>query len=95
MPSAIPNSVKGSVGAAAFLQVRASQAAAIATTTDNDSVAINSAHAIIIKKHCIMFLQRAFGINPNGTAVDPALLPDHVEKYKSVKTVDHYKDMVR
>ncbi len=27
-------------------------------------------------------------------AVDQVLLPDHLKKYKSVKTVDQYNDMV-
>jgi hypothetical protein len=42
-----------------------------------------------------MFLQHAFGINPNGMAVDQALLPNCVKKYKSVKSVDQYNNMVR
>jgi hypothetical protein len=42
-----------------------------------------------------MFLQHAFGIKPNGTAVDQALLPNLLKKYKSVKTVDQYNNMVR
>ncbi len=48
VPPAIPNSVKGAVGAAAFLQVCVTQAAAIATATANDAAAVNSAHNIII-----------------------------------------------
>ena len=52
------------------------------------------AHNIIINKHCTFFLQRAFGIKPNGTAVDQALLPNHVKKYKSIKTIDQYNDIV-
>jgi hypothetical protein len=68
----------------------------IATAAANDAAAVKTAHAIIIKKHCTMFLQQAFGINPNGMAiVDQALLPDHVKKYKSIKTVDQYNNMVR
>jgi hypothetical protein len=42
-----------------------------------------------------MFLQHAFGIKPDGTAVDQALLPNRLKKYKSIKTVDQYNDMVR
>jgi hypothetical protein len=42
-----------------------------------------------------MFLQRAFGIKPDGMAVDQALLPDRLKKYKSVNTVDQYNDMVQ
>jgi hypothetical protein len=72
VPPVIPNTVKG---ADAFLQVCATWAAAIATATANDAAVINSAQNIIIKKHHTMFLQRAFGINPNSMAVDQALLP--------------------
>jgi hypothetical protein len=42
-----------------------------------------------------MFVQRAFGINPNGMAVDQALLPDRVKKYKSVKSINQFNDMIR
>jgi hypothetical protein len=41
-----------------------------------------------------MFLQHAFGINPNGTVVDQALLPNCIKKYKSVKSIDQYNNMV-
>ncbi len=71
------------------------QAAAIATAAANDAAATNTAHNIIIKKHCTMFLQHAFGINPNGTAVDQALLPDCGKKYKSVESFNQYSNMVR
>jgi hypothetical protein len=94
VPPAIPNSVEGRVGASAFLRVRATQAAAIAIAAANNAAAVSSAHNIIIDKHCAI-LQHAFGIKPDGTAVDQALLPDPLKKYKSVKTVDQYNDMVR
>jgi hypothetical protein len=94
VPPAIPRSVKGTVGAAAILQVQANQAAAIANAAANNAAAVSSA-SIILKKHCTMFLQRAFGINPDGTAVDQAVLPDCLKKYKSVKTVEQYNNMVR
>ncbi len=94
VPPAVANSIKGVVGAAAFLQVHATQAAAIATTAANDAAAVSSTHNIIIDKHCAMFLQRAFGIKPDCTAVDQVLLPDCLKKYKSVETVDQYNDMV-
>jgi hypothetical protein len=43
-----------------------------------------------------MFLQRAFGINPDGTAItDASMLPGKLEKYKSVRTVEQYKDIIR
>ncbi len=95
VPPAVPSFVEGAVGAATFLQVRATQAAVIATAAANDAAAVSSAHNIIIGKHCTMFLQRAFGIKPNGTAVDQALLPNHLKKYKFVKTVDQYNNMAR
>jgi hypothetical protein len=59
VPPAIPNFIEGVVGAAAFLQAHASQAAAIATAASNDAAAVDTAHAIIIKKHRTMFLQHA------------------------------------
>ncbi len=81
MPPAVPRSVEGAVGAAAVLQVRATQAAAIVSAAANDAAAISSAHGIILDKHCTMFLQRAFGINPDGAALDQAVLPDRLKKY--------------
>ncbi len=89
-----PVSVKGAVGAAAILQVLANQAAEVANAAANDAAAVSSAHSIILEKHCAMFLQRAFGINPDGTAVDQAVVPNHLKKYKSVKTVEQYNNMV-
>jgi hypothetical protein len=94
VPPAIPRSVKGAVGAAAFLQVRATLAAAIANAAANDAVAVSSAHGIILDKHCTMFSQHAFGINPDGTAGDQAVLLNRLKKYKSFKTVNQYNDMV-
>jgi hypothetical protein len=76
VPPAIPRSVEGAVGAAAFLRVHATQAAAIANAAANDAAAVSPAHGIILDKHCTIFLQRAFGINPDGTALDQAVLPD-------------------
>jgi hypothetical protein len=49
----------------------------------------------LFDKHSIMFLQHAFSIKPNGTAVDQVLLPNPLKKYKSIKTVDQYNNMVR
>ncbi len=84
VPPAVPRSVEGTVGATAILQVRANQAAVIASATANDAAAVSSAHTVILEKHRTMFLQRAFGINPDGTAVDQAVLPNRLKKYKSV-----------
>ena len=39
--------------------------------------------------------QRAFGINLDGTVItDVSPLPKKMKKYKSVKTVDQYSDMI-
>ncbi len=94
VPPAVPRFVKGTVSDAAFLQVHAAQAAAITNTAANDAAAVSSAHGIILDKHRTKFLQRAFGINLDGMAVGQAVLPNHLEKYKSVKTVNQYNDMV-
>jgi hypothetical protein len=95
VPPAVRRSVEGVVGAAAILQVQANQAAAIANTAANDAAAISSANSIILKKHRTIFLQRAFGINPDGTAVDQTVFPNHQKKYKSIKTIKQYNNMVR
>ncbi len=84
MPPAVPRSIKGAVGATAILQVQANQAAAIASAAANDAAAVSSAYTVILEKYCTMFLQRAFGINPDGTAVDQAVLPNRLKKYKCV-----------
>jgi hypothetical protein len=94
VPPAVPNSIEGVVGAAVFLRVRATQAAAIATAAANDAAAVSSTNNIIIDKHHTMLVQHVFGIKPNGTAVDQDLLHDHLKKNKFVKTVDQYNDMV-
>jgi hypothetical protein len=42
-----------------------------------------------------MFLQRAFGINPDGMAItDASMLPGKLKKYKSVKTVEQYDEVI-
>ena len=61
-----------------------------------DAQDFSNAHASIVAKHRKMFLQRAFGINPDGTAItDASMLPGKLNKYKSVKTVEQYKEMPR
>jgi hypothetical protein len=91
---AIPRSIEGAIGAATFLQVCATQAAAIANAAANDAAAVSSAHGIILDKHHTMFLQCAFSINPDGAAVNQTVLPDCLKKYKSAKTVNQYNNMV-
>ncbi len=94
---AIPNPVPGPIiegaalGPIAALEKRAAilgecavWAAVVAREVAADAQEINNAHATIVSQHRKMFLQRAFGINPNGTAItDPALLPEKLKKYNS------------
>ncbi len=80
--------------AATFLQ-RVIQAAAVARDAAADAADINNAHATIVSQHRKMFLARAFGINPNGTAItDPSLLPEKLKAYKSVKSVEQYNYII-
>jgi len=54
---------------AVMLSQRADQAAAFAGEAANDALDFSNAHASIIDKHRKMFLERAFGIAPDGTMV--------------------------
>ncbi len=81
---------------AAILSERADQAAAFARDAAADAQDFNNAHASIVAKHRKMFLQRGFGINPDGTAItNGSLLPGKLKKYKSVKTVKQYDEILR
>ena len=61
----------------------------------DDAQDFNNTHASIVAKHCKMFLQRAFGIKPDGTVItDLSSLPEKLKKYKSVKTYDKYNNMI-
>jgi hypothetical protein len=76
---------------AATLSQCAIQAAAVARDAAADAADINNAHATIVAQHREMFLVRAFGINPDGTAItDPSLLLEKLKTYKSVKSVEQY-----
>jgi hypothetical protein len=62
----------------------------------NNAAAVVTAHSMLLEKHCKMFLQRAIGINPNGTPIqDQTLLPEKSKKYKSGKTVVQYQDIIQ
>ncbi len=81
---------------AAILGERADQSAAFAGEAAAEAQDFNNAHASIVAKHRKMFLQRAFGINPDETAItDASILPRKLKKYKSVKTVEQYEDIIR
>ncbi len=80
---------------AATLLQHAIQAAAVARSAAADAADINNAHATIVAQHRKMFLARAFGINPDGTAItDPSLLPEKLKTYKSVKSVKQYNYII-
>jgi hypothetical protein len=81
---------------AAILSERVDQAAAFAREVAANVQDFSNAHVSIVAKHRKMFLQRAFGINPDGTAItDASMLPGKLKKYKSTKTVEQYKDIIR
>jgi hypothetical protein len=96
-PTAIPTSIvarpRGGPIAfledrAAMLSQRADEAAAFARAAVTDALDFSNAHASIIDKHRKMFLQRAFGIAPDGTVIELK------KEFKSVKTYEKYKDMI-
>ena len=74
---------------AVMLSQRADQAAAFAREAANDALDFSNAHASIIDKHRKMFLERAFGIAPDGTMV-----VELKKEFKSVKTYEKYKEMI-
>ncbi len=80
---------------AATISQRAIQAAAVARDAAADAADIDNAHATIVAQHRKMFLARAFGINPGGTAItDPSLLPEKLKAYKSIKSVKQYNYII-
>jgi hypothetical protein len=108
MVLSVPNPIResprdGVVGPIAALKERAAtllqcaiQAAAVARDAAADAADINNAHATIVAQHHKMFLARAFGINPNGTAItDPSLLPEKLKTYKSIKSVEQYNYIIK
>lgn len=84
-------------GPRAVLQQRADEAAAIAEEAAADADALHNAHEVIEAKHRKMFLERAFGINVDGTPIvaSPGSSLVEIKTYKSVKTVQQYEDIVR
>ncbi len=80
----------------ATLSQRAIQAAAVARDAAADAADNKHAHATIVTQHRKMFLARAFGINPDDTAItDPSLLPEKLKAYKSVKSVEQYNYIIK
>jgi hypothetical protein len=79
----------------AILSERAVQAEHVAREVAADAQEMKNAHATIVSQHWKMFLQTAFGINPDGTPItDLSLCPDKLKKYNSVKSVEQYNNMI-
>ena len=82
----------GVVGAA---RQRAAHAHAVAAHASQDANEIDSALIVLCQHHKKLFLQKAFGLNLDGTKItDPSLLPIKVKKYNAVKSVDEYNYMI-
>jgi len=71
-----------------MLSQRADEAAAFAREAVTDALDFSNAHASIIDKDRKMFLQRAFGIAPDGTVTELK------KEFKSAKTYEKYNDMI-
>jgi hypothetical protein len=74
---------------AAMLSRRADEAAAFARAAVTDAQDFTNAHASILAKHRKMFLERAFGIDPDGRTV-----VELKKEFKSVKTYEKYHEMI-
>jgi hypothetical protein len=86
------DAVGGVVGAARQCAAHAHAATVHASQDANE---IESSILVIKQHHKKLFLQKAFGLNLNGTKItDPSLLPSKLKKYKSVKGVDKYHYMI-
>ena len=84
--------VGGALGAA---RLREANARAFANAATQDAVDIKSALLAFRAKHKKLFLLKAFGINPDGTAIaDRSLVPNTIPTYRSVKTVAQYNKMI-
>ena len=74
---------------AAMFSQRAEEAAAFARAAVIDAQDFTNAQASILAKHRKMFLERAFGIDPDGRTVI-----ESKKEFKSVKTYEKYNDMI-
>jgi hypothetical protein len=94
IPNLLPTNGPG--GDRAYVRACAAQAPAIASTAAKDAAVVDTTHSMLLEKHCMMFLQRAFGINSDGMPIqDKTLLLEQLKKYKSVKrTVAQYQEMI-
>ncbi len=82
-------------GALDAAQLHKANARAFADAATQDAVDIESALLAFRAKHKKLFLMKAFGINPNGTAIaDRSLVPNTIPTYRSVKTVAQYNKMI-
>jgi hypothetical protein len=82
---------------ATVLKRCAAQALAAADEAAADAARINNAHAEIVNQHRKLFLAKAFCINPDGTTItNPSafMLVGDPPAYNSVKSVEHYNEIV-
>jgi hypothetical protein len=82
---------------AAVFKKCAAQAMAAADEAAADAERIKRAHAEMIEVHRKLFLAKAFRINPDGTAItNPSafLLTGDPPAYHSVKSVEHYNEII-
>ena len=80
------------VGAA---RMRAAHAHALAADATQDANVTESCLLALREKHKKVFLMKAFGINPDGTKIeDRTLVPDTIPKYRLVKSVEQYEEMI-
>jgi hypothetical protein len=96
--------IDGTGGPVASLEARvaifkrcAAQAMAAADEAAADAARINNAHAEIVNQHRKLFLAKAFCINPDGTNItNPSafLVVEDPPSYNSVKSVEHYNEIV-
>jgi hypothetical protein len=74
---------------------REAQARALAVDATKDVDDTESALLTLQLKHKKVFLMKAFGINPDGTEIlDWSLVPESIPKYRSVKSVVQYEEMI-
>lgn len=87
-----PSDLGGALGAAGQREAHA-RAFAIDATKDADDA--ESGVLALRAKHKKIFLMTAFGINPDGTKItDRTLVPETIPRYRSVKTVEQYEEMI-
>ncbi len=80
----------------ATLKQCAIQATDVARDAAADAVQMTNAQTTMIAQHCKLFLQAAFGINTDGTAItDKSLLTECLKVKRLVKTFEQYNYIIQ